>query len=512
MKRFLIITIIFIIIIACGIFIYNKLNSIKAEYDIQTVEQFNYFICREEDRYGVIDKNGNVIITATYDSIIIPNPEKDLFVCYKENKTKMLNSKNEEVLTGYDEVSPVKLKSSTSTLCYEKSVLTFKKDNLYGLIDFDGNIIVKNIYESIENLQMTEGKFLVSRDGKYGVLSLKGVLLVNLEYDKISTDGYYSDETKYVKSGYIVANKELDGYKYGYVNYKGNQILDTKYNSLIRITETNVKDIYLIAQEKGKTGLYKNKKEIIDLQYQSIEYEENTNNLIVQKNKLYGVIGLDGKTKIEANKTKIVSKGLYLYTQTSNKNTVYDKDGNEVDINFSRSIYKTENENYNISILENNNIMYYGITDQNNNTLVSEEYKFIEYLYKDYFIAKDESGKLGVINANGKKVLDFKYDLLQALKGMMMLQALIVEENLTEVYNNNMEIVYSKEDATIENKETYIKAISNGETKYFDNNGNNIEENNSIIQNSNLKSQPDNIKEYKKVQYTLNDVYYIKED
>ena len=511
MKKFLIITIILIIIITGGILGLNKINSLKAEYEIQKVEQFNYFISREADKYGVIDKDGNSVIKADYDSIIIPNPQKDMFVCYKENNSKVLNSKNEELFTEYEEVSPIKLKNSTSTLCYEKNVLIFKKDNLYGLIDFNGNVIVKNIYESIENLQMTEGKFIVSQDEKMGVINLKGNVLVKPEYDKILTDGYYSDETQYVKAGFIVAYKELDGYKYGYIDYKGKKVLEAKYNSLSRITEVKEKEVYIIAQEKGKTGLYKNKKEIIDLQYQSIEYEENSNNLIVQKNKFYGVVGLDGKNKVEANKTKIVSKGIYLYAQTSNKNTVYDKDGNEVNINFSRSIYKTDNENYNISTLENNNTMYYGITDQNNTTLVNEEYRYIGYLYNNYFIAKDESGKLGVINANGKKVLDFKYDLIQELKGTTMMQALIAENNLTEIYNNNMGVIYSKEDATIENEETYIKTTSNNETEFFDSNGNSIEENSSIIQNANLKSQPDNIKEYKKVQYTLNDVYYIKE-
>ena len=358
MKRFLIIAIIFILIIAAGIWGINKINSLKAEYEIQDVEQFNFFIYREADKYGVIDKEGKTIIAANYDSITIPNPQKDLFVCYKEENIQILNSKNVELFMEYEEVSPIKLKNSTSTLCYEKSVLVFKKDNSYGLIDFNGNIIVKNIYESIENLQMTEGKFIISQNGKFGLIHINGNVLVKPEYDKILTDGYYSDETKYIKAGFIVANKELDGYKYGYIDFKGKEILETKYNLLSRIIEIKENGIYLIAQEKGKTGLFKNKSKVIDMQYQSIEYEESTNNLIVQKNKFYGVIGLDGKNKIEANKTKITAKGIYLYAQTSNKNTVYDKDGNEVDINFSRSIYKTENENYNISTFENNNIIY----------------------------------------------------------------------------------------------------------------------------------------------------------
>ena len=101
--------------------------------------------------------------------------------------------------------------------------------------------------------------------------------------------------------------------------------------------------------------------------------------------------------------------------------------------------------------------------------------------------------------------------MIQELKETTMIQTLIAENNLTQIYNSNMGVIYSKENSTIENKEAYIKATSNNETEFFDSNGNKIEENNSIIQKTNLSSQPDSIKEFKKVQYTLNDVYYIKE-
>ena len=109
---------------------------------------------------------GKEIIAANYKNIVLPNPEKDLFVCYNENDdAEILNAKGEKIFTEYEEVKPINLKNVASTLSYEKSILSYKKDGLYGIIDFDGKVLTKNLYDSIENLQPTEGKMLVSKDG-----------------------------------------------------------------------------------------------------------------------------------------------------------------------------------------------------------------------------------------------------------------------------------------------------------------------------------------------------------
>lgn len=509
-KKGLIVLISLIIIVAVAIFVINKIKMTKIEYEITNIEEYNYFIYRQEESYGVIDREAKTIIEASFASIVIPNPQKDLFICYSTDDIQVLNSKNEKLFDEFDYIEPIRLINSATTLCYEKSVLKFKKDELYGLIDFNGNIIVENIYNSIENMQSTEGKFVVCKDEKYGVINLKGTEIVKPKYDEIITDGYYNEDTKYIQAGFIVSEKTEDGYKYGYINYKGNTKLDAKYNSITRITNIEEKNIYLIVQENGKYGLYKNSKQVIKPQYQAITYDENTNNLFVQKNKLFGVIGLDGKTKIDINNINIESRGLYIYAQTTDKNTVYDKDGNQVDINFSKSIYEIENSDYKISTLENNNIIYYGITDKNNTILVNEEYRYLEYIYNNYFIAKNQDGKLGIINSNGKVVLDFKYDLIQLIKGTTIIQTLISETQTIEIYNKELKNIYSKNNVEIDNKEEYIKLTSDNEVEYFDKDGNKISENDEIVKNTNLYTEPDSIGKYKKEQYTLNDVYYIK--
>ena len=308
MKKVLAGILFVIIIIAIIITTKNNSNS-KIEYELQEVKKFSYVKYLNGEEFGVMDRQGNTIIKPAYSKIDIPNPEIDVFVCYDENnKTKVFNSKGEELFTQYTEVQPIKLKNVVSVLSYEKSVLKYKKDDKYGLMDFNGKEITRNEYASIENLEGTEGKFVIEKDGKYGVMNLNGNILVEMKYDKIETDGYYSEETKYLYSGFIVLNTTEDGYRYGYINYKGDNILETEYNNIIRIQK---EDVYLIVSKSGKFGLYNNNKELIKPDYQSISYTDN-GAIIIEKNAKLGIADLSGEIKVETKYNTIEEEGIYL--------------------------------------------------------------------------------------------------------------------------------------------------------------------------------------------------------
>ena len=507
MKKKILIIIISLVIILIGIFILKKINGEKYNYEIDKVEEYNYYISQENDAYGIIDKEGKTIIDPKYTNIIIPNPQKDIFICYNGQKTEVLNSRKELIFTEYEDIEPIKLKSVASTLAYEKSTFIYKKDGLYGLINCDGKKVTENIYESIENLSPTEGKFLVSKNEKYGVIDIKGNILVKTEYDKILSDGYYTQKDEYKKSGFIVSIKTEDGFKSGYISYNAKSILDTKYNEIERITKENDKNIYLIASENGKNGLYRNSKNIIPNEYQSITYDEDNDVIIIQKNKKYGAAKLDGKIIIEIEQDSIESKGIYLYTKTSNNNKVYDNEGNIIDINYNRTVYKTESQDYQISTILNNNITYYGIIDMAGNKLVDENYRYIEYLYGNYFVAKDDEGNLGVINSNGKVILDMKYSSLQKIKGKNIIQAVEKGQNISEFYSSEMKKIISIEKPNIQTEnEDYIIINNNDEKIYFDNNGNKIED----ISNLKKENYPDKIGDYFKQQVTVENVYYVR--
>ena len=500
-KVKILITVIAIILIV--IFIKNRINTPNVEYEISEVNIYKYLKYKKNENFGVIDREGNIIIEAKYSNIQIPNPSKDLFICYEENneQSTVLNSSIEILFGEYENIELIKLKNIASTLCYEKSTLIYKKDDLYGLIDFDGKKLTKNIYTTIENLQGTEGKFLVSKDGKYGVININGATLVKTEYDGVTTDNYKD----FKKEGFVTLNTTENGYRYGYVDYKGEKILDTEYNDLIRITDFD--DIYLIASINGQYGLFKEKKQIIKSEYQSISATSN-GAIIIEKNSKFGIADINGEIKVEPKYEQIEAIGIYLYAKTIKDNDVYDTQGNKIDILFNKSVYETENENYRITTLLNNDITYYGIESKEGKKLVDTRYNYIEYIYGDYFIVEDSNEKYGVISSNGKVKVECEYDLIQKIKDKNIIQVSKMNSKQLILYSLNMEEIASLKSAKIQNKINYIKVYNDKEEKYFDKDGNKIKENSEIIQNELLSELPEKIGEYTKIQYSLDDAYY----
>ena len=174
------ITIAVVIIVALAVFfIRNKINTPKFDYEITNIEKYNYVKYLKDEKFGIIDRQGSIVIEAKYSNIIIPNPEKDIFICYNDEKSVVLNSKNETIFDEYTKVEPIKLKNIASILCYEKTALKYEQDGKYGLISFDGKQITKNLYDSIENLQATEGKMLVKKENKYGIININGSTIVD---------------------------------------------------------------------------------------------------------------------------------------------------------------------------------------------------------------------------------------------------------------------------------------------------------------------------------------------
>ena len=505
MKKVFITIAVVIIVVLAIFFIRSKINTPKFDYEITNIEKYSYVKYLKDEKYGVIDREGNILIDAKYNNIEIPNPEKDVFICYTDDKRIALNSKNETIFDEYAKIEPIKLKNIASILCYEKSVLKYEKDGKYGLISFDGKQITKNIYNSIENLQATEGKLLVNIDNKYGVININGATIVDTKYDKIVTDNYYSEKSKYVEAGFIVSNTTMDGYRYGYIDYKGNSILNVEYNNVLRISQE--KDIYLIASKNGQYCLFKSNKQLIKPEYQSISYADN-GGIIIEKNGQFGIANLNGEIKVNPKYSEIEEKGLYLYAKNSNNNDVYDVQGKKLDISFNKTIYKTENEKYRITTIINNDEEYYGIENKDGAELVDTNYKYIEYIFKDYFIAENEKEKYGVINANGKILVDFNNDLIQKIKNKDAIQVINRKDEEIKIYSSEIKLSAEMENANLSNKNNHIILFNNEDKIFLDNEGNKIEEDSDIVKKDLERDWPEKIKDLKKVQVSLEDIYY----
>lgn len=467
--RNIIIVIIVITIIAGISYYYIYQNSKK--YEIAKVEQYNYFVLKQNNLSGVIDRSGDKIIETQYDDVKIPNPEKAIFICYQSEQTKVLNTNQEEILTQYKGVEPIRLKNIASDLMYEKSVLKYCEDGKYGLINFEGKKITKPIYEEIEGLPYKEGELLVKQEGKYGVINIKGNKIIEIEYDQITVDGYYTDENGYQYAGYIVSNKTEEGYRYGYINHKGNTILKPDYNQLARITEVQETDnVYLIGAKNGQFGVTKNDKELISNEYQSITYDGNNQLLVVEKSKKYGIATLEGQLIVPAQYNQIDITGVYLYAQNDQGTTVYNSNGTEANIDTNIAILNTSNEKYRIRI-NNENGTRYGVIGKDGKQLIEEKYSYLEYLYENYFIVSNENSKLGIIDDKENIKVEIENDSLQKVDNTDIVQVLVAGGNTTKLYAKDMNLICEMENANIEAKDNLIKIYNGKETKYFNEEG-----------------------------------------
>ena len=470
------------------------INEMQLNYTIEEITEYNYFVLIENEKYGVMDKYGNVIIEPSYEAVQIPNPSKPIFVCVnsyhqdtKEYETTVYNEKREEILTEYQNVQAIPIDTNIETNPYEKSVLTYKKDGKYGLITLEGKEITKPIYDQSSSIHYKEGTFLVKQDQKVGVVNMKGKIIIPIEYETITSDNYYNEATKNRTTGFIVSRKTEDGYRYGYINYRGNIILETKYTELERVTEiANEKELYFIAFQNGQAGLLKNKKVILNYEYEDIQYNSLNDIFIVQRNGKQGAVTKEGKTILHPEYDSILFGGIYLNAVKDNETFIFDLSGNQIQTD-ALSMTKTDNPNYFI-VIDKNDI--YTIVDKEGNTLVDNNYSYIEYLPGDYFIVARD-GKNGIIDSTGKSVVELKYTSIFHLNDTNLLQAEISQSRTIDLYNSQMEQVASMKNATITEYETSNKAISKyimlaseDDFQYYDINGNQLEAKNIFPENS----------------------------
>ena len=148
-KGFIIVGILILLIVLaviCSKFISDKKAEDK-DYELFQVSEYLYFPLEVDGKYGVIKRDGSIVIMAEYDDVEIPNQDKAIFVCSKDGKNIVLNDKKEQLFENYEDVSAVKDNTSSENNVFNNTVLKYKENNRYGVLDFSGNKITDADYE-----------------------------------------------------------------------------------------------------------------------------------------------------------------------------------------------------------------------------------------------------------------------------------------------------------------------------------------------------------------------------
>ena len=418
-----------IVVIIISIIAIQKLLT-KAK-NTKTVETVSYFALYSDNKWGIIGSNGETIINPMYQEMpIVIDSSKDVFLCtYDINeeqntyKTKVVNSKNEEIFTNYDKVEALENYDKTENLWYEKNILKVQKDGKWGLIDLDGKEIAPIIYDNITTLKGVENSLIVEKDGKKGLINDKGSKIIDTEYSEIQSFG------ENYKNGYITVNSEN---KYGIIGFSGEKILDNNYEKI----ENIYGEKYFVIRENGKEQLIdKQGNKLITEGFDEIKQIANSGIVYIKQNK-YGLKDFEGNTKIEPtyDNLKEINKDIFSATKEG-KVGLIDQEQNEklgfeykdIQYNEKAGIYIADDENYNSKILNSNfetkitGILSEINTDEGYLKIKQDEnYKYYNFKFeeknvqdilpKNKIYTNKKNGKYGFIDNKGNQVVEYIYD------------------------------------------------------------------------------------------------------
>ena len=404
-------------------------DKITQEVAVQTT----YFTIFNNNKYGVIDNKGNVVIEPTYDEmIIIPEKTEPLFICtYNVNyengtyETKVLNASNSEILKDFDKVQAIE-NSNDIDIWYENNILIYEKNGLKGLIKFDGTQIAEPIYDSIYALDGIEKTIIVEKDG------LKGI--VNSEMASLITEAKYSEvltlSKKDANNGYIV--KEND--KYGIISGNGKMVLECNYSNIQQVASN---EMYVVNDGNGFKIINSIAEVVVNDGFDEVT-EIHGDDITIIKDSKYGVISKDGTVKIpiEYEDLKFAQDKYYIAKKDS-KYGIISKD-NTVCVEFKYNLitktnatnfYQAENENLKTDIINSNfevklsNIIISELNEEKGYLRVRQDnqYKYYNFNFEEktnidvlttstLFLVKDTNGKYGYVNKNNELIVNYQYD------------------------------------------------------------------------------------------------------
>ena len=298
-------------------------------------------------QYGIIDTNGNRLLSCDYDEI-------------------------------------TSLKGVTNSLLTEK-------DGKYGVVDNVGSVIINNEYKEIKPIsdQYENGYIVIDDNDKYGVINYTKTVALENEYDDIKQvygNGKY----------YIV--KEGDNWKI--VDTDGNEYLSGEYDDILAINNDNA-----VIEENGKFGVVSitEGQNIINAEYDSITYATG-NNYIVSQDSKYGIMDSNGNRLMDLNYSNIVYREIANFYEATNDDYTSDLIDTDMNVKLSNVIISELNtEKGYIKVRENEEYKYYNFR--------FEEKSSKDILTSNtIFLSQNEEGKYGYVDRNGNVIVDYIYD------------------------------------------------------------------------------------------------------
>ena len=251
---------------------------VDPQYTAIEYRYLRYFKLTKGDSCHYLFNYKDIIKDITLDDAmpitIQKNEQKLFYFNYKQGKTwGLLRENGQPVITvQYDKpLEKVGYIHSDSTAYFIAC-----KDNQFGLIDIDTNIMLPFQYKKIEHTDFYNTIELTTDEGKQLYNMAKKQLALNLFYDKSNV----TDRYLYLKKNGLETA----------VDYHHMQILfPFKYNSISGLNDNE----HFIVTIEGKTAVVNREdKQIIPYGYDEIQATCKPNLFVIKKEKQYGIVNL----------------------------------------------------------------------------------------------------------------------------------------------------------------------------------------------------------------------------
>ena len=256
----------------------TKLKMVEDNNEVVCDRVFDYSVVIRKGYYGIIDKDGSVIVPFDY-HYIWPWGLDNYLVVQKWRKYGIIDLCNNVVVPiEYDYILPI-----------NKHLFKVKVGNKSGVINDSGELVIPIIYDVINNLRYTEELFLLKFGEAYGLANGQGKTTGPIfEYIDLRN---YPDDLFRVK---------LNG-KWIFINSKLEKVpapagVDPLYDDIIQTLDRDIS----VVREDGKYGLMNaNEEFLIPCIYESLNWSDAIQCAEVRLNGKCGVVDKHGKYLIE---------------------------------------------------------------------------------------------------------------------------------------------------------------------------------------------------------------------
>ncbi len=287
---------------------------LKAKYDLVNVINKNFIIVIEDGEYYFSDSKGNNILGSTFQDIAQIDDVSDCYLVYKNNKVGLINSDGTLLLDyNYDKIDVIK-DSNSSNIVINATISETKEIYLYNIKTKELNTL-SNLF-NMNPIYFVDGNiYLVDSTGKYNIYTISNSNLKVLNNNYISIRPFYEGLAQAINNEILV----------GYIDINENVVIPYQYTFDIS-TDFDINNLAVVGKNNLVGVINTNNEEVIPIKYTYINIIDDNHFIVLDQNNKSYIIDKNEKklTKEDYDsieKTEV--SDVFLVSKTSKNNTVY---------------------------------------------------------------------------------------------------------------------------------------------------------------------------------------------